>query len=127
MSVIMGLRCNMVVIRQMRWGALQSVQTPVRAQGVSMPRLLARMGPATSRTRLRAESRSGVTLFVPATMNTFPGPKVMALVRFHTPSTFTTSPEAETALALQKKASHRPIFSRRSRSSSLESPSRQWS
>ena len=40
----MGRRWRIVVTRQMRWGEWQSLQTPVFEQGVSMPRLLARMG-----------------------------------------------------------------------------------
>jgi len=39
---------------------------------------------------------------------TFFVPKVMALLRFPTPSTLIISPVAEMAFALQKKQSHRP-------------------
>ena len=59
-------------------------QIPVSAHGVSMPRLLARMGAAISWTRAKADSRVGRTLFIPAIMTTFLGPNDMALTRFPT-------------------------------------------
>jgi hypothetical protein len=65
MLVIMGFWCKMAVIRQMRWGELQSVHSPVFAQGVSMFKLLALMGAATSLILFNPLSRSRVTLLIP--------------------------------------------------------------
>jgi hypothetical protein len=113
----------MVVTEQIRCVESQSQQAPMLTQGVSTPKLLALIGAAISWARFRADSRSGVTLLIPATLITFLGPKIMALVRFPAASILTISPVAEIALALQKKQSHLPWRSRIARDSSRFNPS----